>query len=184
MDIKVINAGLCRTGTMSSRKALIEKGWKLQFQEFFHFSCFLTLIQPLTDLGFGNCYHMQECFARNHPGIWMDCLKAGKFSPIMQVLAENNFQSGSDLPFCAIFEDFMKEYPEAKVLLTVRDDPEKWLESWKKTVRQVNLLPWYCEILRLCPSPLYWFTPSINNEFHDLFWGYVIRKEAWKYWSV
>ena len=87
------------------------------------------------DLGFGNCYHMQECFAQNHVGLWMDALKSGDFSEVFKTLAENNFQSGSDLPFCAVFEDFMKTYPDAKVLLTVRDNPEKWVESWKNTVR-------------------------------------------------
>lgn len=150
-SVEVINAGLCRTGTMSTRKALV-------------------------DMGFGECYHMQECFARSDTPIWMKCFEKDCFDPVIKLMSEANFKSGCDLPFCAIFEELLISYPKAKVVLTVRDDPQKWVDSWRRTVYKINTLPMYTEILRLSPPPLRYMAPSINNQFHDLFWTPIIKK--------
>jgi len=150
-DLEIINAGLCRTGTLSTRKAL-------------------------TEMGFGACYHMQECAARNHHPIWRKCFEEGCFDDIVNVMSDGNFKSGCDLPFCAIFDELMVRYPNAKVILTIRDDPQKWVDSWRRTVCKINNLPWYTEVFQLAPRPLYEMGRSVNRRFHDLLFMPVIRK--------
>jgi hypothetical protein len=47
------------------------------------------------------------------------------------------YQASVDWPACAVYKELMQAYPEAKVLLSVRD-PEKWYESASKTIYQVT----------------------------------------------
>jgi hypothetical protein len=45
------------------------------------------------------------------------------------------YQSTVDWPGCTFYKQLMEEYPDAKVLLSVRD-PESWYESVKSTIYQ------------------------------------------------
>jgi hypothetical protein len=47
------------------------------------------------------------------------------------------YQSAVDYPSALFYQDQMKHYPDAKVLLTVRD-PERWYESVKETIFAVS----------------------------------------------
>jgi sulfotransferase family protein len=125
--LKVIGAGFGRTGTFSLKIALEE-------------------------LGFGPCYHMIE--VPDKPGAteqW-DAIARGAPADWHRVFA--GYQATVDWPACTFYTELMQAYPDAKVLLTVRD-PEQWYESASRTIypvthrdplslhaRMVNTLVW------------------------------------------
>jgi hypothetical protein len=99
--LKVIGAGFGRTGTLSLKAAL-------------------------EDLGFGPCYHMVEVFQHpEHVDLWET---ATQHKPIDWDQLFANYQATVDWPSYVFYEELMVRYPDAKVLLTVRD-PDKWYES-------------------------------------------------------
>ncbi|HLX58932.1 MAG TPA: sulfotransferase [Ktedonobacteraceae bacterium] len=107
--LKVIGAGFGRTGTFSLKNALEE-------------------------LGFGPCYHMTELFDRPGATEQWDAIAGG--APADWNAVFEGYQAAVDWPACAFYEELMQVYPEAKVLLTIRD-PEKWYQSVISTIYQV-----------------------------------------------
>lgn len=108
--MKVIGAGFGRTGTLSLKTALEE-------------------------LGMVKCYHMFELFRR--PGdswVWNDALD-GK--PVDWQKLFQGYQAIVDWPGCTFYKELMAEYPDAKVVLSVRD-PEKWYESVLTTIYRLT----------------------------------------------
>lgn len=104
--VKVIGAGFGRTGTASLKAAL-------------------------ESVGYGPCYHMSTVIrdpyrvrqwletAEGHGPGW-DAVFAG-------------FQSTLDWPAAAYWRELARHYPDAKVILTVRD-PEQWYDSVSATI--------------------------------------------------
>lgn len=110
MALKVIGAGLGRTGTLSLKLALEE-------------------------LGFDKCYHMYEVIA--HPediAVWE---AAGRGEPVDWEALFQGYQATVDWPSCNFYAELLKLYPDAKVVLTVRD-PERWYESALRTIYHVR----------------------------------------------
>jgi hypothetical protein len=108
--LKVIGAGFGRTGTLSLKSALEE-------------------------LGFGPCYHMVELFHK--PGAldqWIDITRG---APADWHTVFAGYQATVDWPACTFYQELMHTYPDAKVLLTVRD-PKRWYESAYSTIYQVS----------------------------------------------
>jgi hypothetical protein len=106
MALKVIGAGLGRTGTLSLKLAL-------------------------EHIGFGPCYHMSEMLAgirRNVP-LWIE---AAKSNPDWDAIFAG-YQSTTDYPGCMFWRQISAHYPDAKIVLTTRD-PDKWFESGAATV--------------------------------------------------
>ncbi len=106
-ELKIIGAGFGRTGTLTMKAALEE-------------------------LGFGPCYHMYDWFEhhRNHTPQW-DAAIRGEIVNWKELF--KGYQATTDWPACTFYQDLMKTYPDAKVLLTVRD-PEKWYQSANNTI--------------------------------------------------
>ena len=44
------------------------------------------------------------------------------------------FRSACDFPSSSYFEDLLRLYPKAKVILTIRDTPQQWINSVKDTI--------------------------------------------------
>ena len=107
MSIQVIGAGFGRTGTKSLKLALERL------------------------LG-GPCFHMLEMF-EGKPELFPRWLaKAeGEEVDLREVLA--GYRATVDWPSCTYYAELAELYPEAKVILTVRD-PERWYQSVKKTI--------------------------------------------------
>lgn len=106
MALKVIGAGLGRTGTLSLKLAL-------------------------EHLGFGPCYHMSEVLAgvrRNLP-LW---LEAGRGRPDWDAIF-GGFASTTDYPGCTYWRELAAYYPDAKVVLSTRD-PNSWFDSVSNTI--------------------------------------------------
>jgi hypothetical protein len=110
MPIKVIGAGLGRTGTLSLKQALEE-------------------------LGFARCYHMTEVLARLEDARAWD--RAARGEPIDWDALFQGYQATVDWPGCTFYAELMHRYPEAKVVLTVRD-PDRWYESARQTIYYVR----------------------------------------------
>lgn len=105
MTLKIIGAGMGRTGTASLKVALEQ-------------------------LGVGPCYHMSEVLARpDHVGLWTG-VAAGE--PHFERIFDG-FQATVDFPACIYWRELVKLYPEAKVILSVRD-PEAWFQSTQETI--------------------------------------------------
>jgi hypothetical protein len=106
MTLEVIGAGFGRTGTMSLKVAL-------------------------EDLGFGPCYHMIELFEHpEHLELW-EAASQGK--PVDWEELFSGYRATTDWPACSFYKELIERYPDAKVILTVRD-PERWYESTYNTI--------------------------------------------------
>jgi Sulfotransferase domain len=91
--VKVIGAGFGRTGT-SSIKAALEV------------------------LGFGPCYHMSEMVKNpDHLKAW----GAARGEPVDWREVMKGYEATMDWPWCTYYKDLMRAFPDAKVLLSVRD---------------------------------------------------------------
>ena len=144
MPLKVIGAGFGRTGT-SSLKLALEK------------------------LGFGKCFHMSELMKNSHSiDLWMDVLDGrADWDAIF-----DGYQSAVDWPSSAFYKEQMAAYPNAKVILTVRN-PESWYRSVNETIYPVShvfapkWLPWLPARLRKIRRLI--FTAIWNGPFRGEF---------------
>lgn len=109
MSLKVIGAGLGRTGT-------------------------LTLKTALEQLGFGPCHHMVEVFANPaQMGFWRRAA-IGEAVDWEEVFAA--YGSSVDWPSAHFYKALADRYPEAKVILSLRD-PQRWYDSMSETILKV-----------------------------------------------
>ena len=107
MTLRLIGAGLPRTGTSSLREALRH-----------------LLDAPV--------YHMSEAFAHpEHATTWVAAIKGDP--PVWDdFLAE--YAAGVDAPFSNCWRDLAAAYPDAPVLLSHRGSAEVWHRSMAATV--------------------------------------------------
>src|SRR5215207_5570995 len=110
--MEVIGAGFGRTRTMSLKAALEE-------------------------LGFGPSYHMVEVFGHpEHADIWQ---AAWRGEPVDWEDFLGDYRAAVDWPVCTFYGGLMERYPDAKVLLSVRD-LERWYESVRNTIYELSSL--------------------------------------------
>lgn len=107
MSIKVIGAGQPRTATHSLKKAL-------------------------EILGHGPCYHMFTLL-EERPEEISYFVHARNGQEVDWDTLFKSYQSGVDFPIALFYLSLLKKYPDAKIILTVRD-AEKWYESISETV--------------------------------------------------
>jgi hypothetical protein len=113
MSLKIVGAGFGRTGTLSLKSAL-EK------------------------LGFAPCYHMMEVFPRpDHVAMWH---RLAFGHSIDWELIFRDFKATVDWPAARWWREIAAYYPDAKVLLSVRD-PEAWYKSMTDTIYQAMKWP-------------------------------------------
>ena len=122
----MIGAGFGRSGTTSLRAALHR-------------------------LGYDPCYHMQSAMTRYaHLKFWV---RAKAAEPVDFPLFFRRYRAVVDWPACEFYQALMAAFPEAKVVLNVRD-PEAWYESTRETLWIIDqVLPW-------------WF-PKVMRQMHD-----------------
>ena len=108
--MKVIGAGFGRTGTTSLKAAL-------------------------ETLGFGSAYHLTEVFTHpEHVRFW-EAARRGERVDWAGFLS--GYGVTVDWPACAFYAELMEAFPEASVILTVRD-PERWYESTRTTIYELS----------------------------------------------
>jgi Sulfotransferase domain len=110
MTIKIIGAGFGRTGTLSLKTALEE-------------------------LGFNKCYHMIELFQNPEKVKFWENASQGK--PVDWDALFEGYSAIVDFPGCDYYLQLMQHYPDAKVILTIRD-PETWYESTLNSIYQAQ----------------------------------------------
>jgi hypothetical protein len=141
MPLKVIGAGFGRTGTLSLKVALEQ-------------------------LGFVKCYHMTEVFSRpEYVGLW-DAAARGE--PVDWESLFRGYEATVDWPGCNFYREFLRLYPQAKVILTVRD-PDGWYDSARQTI--------YCQ-QRAFPAWVMPFFPRLRRFLRlteRLIWEGVFR---------
>ncbi|WP_348650993.1 sulfotransferase family protein [Micromonospora sp. WMMA1947] len=107
--LRLINTGLGRTGTTSLKVALER-------------------------LGYGPCYHMFEVVRDPHRlGQWEKVVCDGQ-QPDWPALFDG-FTSAVDGPSSIYYKQIVRAFPEAKVVLTIRDG-EEWYRSTHDTLYQ------------------------------------------------
>ena len=107
--MKVIGAGMPRTGTLTQKMAL-------------------------EMLGLGPCYHMVDVLADlDQATLWEEALDGrARWEKIF-----SGFQSTVDWPGGYFYRELIDVYPEAKVVLSVRE-PAAWERSMRQTVWSVR----------------------------------------------
>ncbi len=110
MAIKVIGAGFGRTGTLSLKNALEQ-------------------------LGFGKSHHMEEVIkSRAQVDYWSEIAQG---QPVDWPKVFEGFQSTTDFPACSYYRELAAEYPDAKIVLSVRDE-DSWYRSVEQTILPVS----------------------------------------------
>lgn len=110
MSLKIIGAGFPRTGTT-------------------------TLKQSLEILGFEKAYHFKDLIADpSKLKYWLEIEKKGhtNFEQLF-----DGYKASVDFPGYPYYKLLLKKYPEAKVILTLRDF-DSWYESNFNTIWQVK----------------------------------------------
>ncbi|GAA4432433.1 sulfotransferase family protein [Georgenia halophila] len=102
----VVGAGLGRTGTLSVKTALER-------------------------LGYTPCHHMTEAVRRGELAERWARVLAGEPVPWHEIFA--GYRSTVDWPAAARWREIVDAYPDARVLLTVRD-PDRWYDSMSATI--------------------------------------------------
>ncbi|MCB1487832.1 MAG: sulfotransferase family protein [Bauldia sp.] len=114
MTLRVVGAGLGRTGTTSLKAGL----------EF-------LLEAP--------CYHMDEVYAHpEHVEVWRSALRGDTdgLSPLME-----GYAATVDWPAGAFWRELSSLFPHALVVLTVRESAEAWWRSANSTILEKNRQP-------------------------------------------
>ncbi|GAA1660843.1 sulfotransferase family protein [Fodinicola feengrottensis] len=110
--LKLIGAGFGRTGTLSLKTALEQ-------------------------IGFGPCYHMAELIDNPERMAHWTPIIEGKKPDWEHIFA--GYPATVDWPAAAYWRELVAAYPDAKVLLSVRD-PQKWYDSVDNTIYYVYKL--------------------------------------------
>ncbi len=141
-NLRLIGAGFGRSGTMSVKAAL-------------------------EHLGMGPCYHMKIALPRFwHLYFFMRAWKGGK---VNWKKFFRRYHSVVDWPACSFYKELMKEYPDAKILLNVRD-PEKWYDSMHETIWAIQ------------PAFPFWFPPVVKKIHDEVIWKGNLTIEVYREW--
>jgi hypothetical protein len=91
----------------------------------------MSLKVDLEELGLGPCYHMIELIEHpEHLPLWEAAVR-GEAVDWEELFA--GYRATVDWPGAAFYKELTQRYPEAAVILTVRD-PERWYESARNTI--------------------------------------------------
>jgi hypothetical protein len=130
--LDVIGAGFGRTGTLSLKSALER-------------------------LGFGPCHHMVELIENTEQISRWRRLADGETPEWDAVF--RGYRSTADWPSVRFWRETTDHFPQAKVILTVRD-PRRWYESVAQTIHQAEA----------GPAPADPVMAQMRQVVHDLLW--------------
>lgn len=181
VPLRVLCLGLSRTGTVSLRQALVR-------------------------LGYTDCYHFASTLQENplDATLWNEAIQA-KFLGIGKPYAKPEWdallghcQAVTDTPCTIFYKELLAAYPDAKVILTERDDVHQWHESMMGT-----LVPYASKIigvtwldkLKALFSPLdstlvrlnkliVYHTPIFAALWQDYYHGTTTAKQLYKEYNA
>ena len=129
--MKVICARFSKTGTTSLAKALQVLGYNVyDFQEHYEF-------------------HFQQ---------WLDSFETDRHPNFKDIYQE--VDAVTDVPPAFWFEEISADFPEAKIILTIRDSEDAWLKSWKEHLQLIS------EMKTLFTKPLFIIVPWMRKSRH------------------
>jgi len=135
--MKIICAGWGRTGTRSLKRAL-------------------------SILNGEPSYHMQNILLNKKDAkLWHDSIFLHKEKFDWEKIYKG-FGACLDFPSCNYYKELMEAYPDAKVILTVRDD-ESWIKSWNVLNNQI-LKSYTFRFLAKIPNTSFSLQKDIHNE--------------------
>ena len=109
--LKVIGVGYARTGTFSLKLALDRLGFR--------------------------CYHMFELFNRPaDAALWLRAFDGEEREKMLREIF-SGYEATVDFPSITFYRDLIKEYPHAKVILTMRDS-SSWYDSFQSTINEAH----------------------------------------------
>ena len=118
MALEVIGAGFGRTGTLSLKAALEQ-------------------------LGFERCHHMLEVVGRDDQlPLWADIAArdpARGYDDVDWARVFDGYRASCDWPSCNFYAELARRFPDAKVVLSVRD-ADRWYDSVAGTIRAHSVL--------------------------------------------
>lgn len=132
MTLEVIGAGFGRTGTLSLKLAL-------------------------ETLGYKKCHHMLEVAKSGTQVDYWHRLAQGGPAPNWEDVFDG-FRACTDFPACIYYEELAEHYPQAKIILTVRDD-----EAWHRSVMETIHTVW-----RIMPAWVSWLVPRVQKLQHTV----------------
>ena len=138
----VIGAGFGRTGTLSVKAAL---------QQLLH----------------ARCYHFEEALWRpDHIDAWHRRIYEDIEIDWHSLFAD--YAATLDFPFCLYYREMLAAFPDAKVILTVRN-PERWYASIASMLSLLNVIEWFVVCVpygrRVMAVARYHFYGSSNGRF-------------------
>lgn len=144
--MQIIGAGLPRTGTGSTRKALELLGLR--------------------------CFHMETLtrLKRQQSDLWRDVFENSAVHR-WETLFEG-FDATLDFPGCMFYEELAERFPEAKIILNIRD-PEDWFDSFNrlaKTSKRVSRLASFGRARQM--------TKMIDVMFDKMFQAPIVRQRC------
>ena len=93
-----------------------------------------SLKVALEELGIGRCYHMSEIL--QNPACTQDWIDAANGNADWDKIF-SGYTATVDNPGCGFWRELADYYPNAKVILTIRD-AEKWYESTDETIHSLQ----------------------------------------------
>ncbi|KAJ5672165.1 hypothetical protein N7507_001292 [Penicillium longicatenatum] len=172
VPMKVIMLGFPRTGTVSHQ-----------------YAAHVALTTALKILGFHNAYHGRDAFTNNPRDceLWWKALRA-KYDGKGKEFGRKEFdqllghcQAVSDMPAICFAEELIAAYPNAKVILTVREVNERQASVRKSIMHQFKDPGTYLMIFldHLLFMPWRWARPVFLKSRHVL-WGNDFEKNGKK----
>ncbi|CAK4479660.1 unnamed protein product [Aphanomyces euteiches] len=147
MTIEVIGCGLGRTGTTSLKLALEQLGLPT-----YH----MTDLHKNKDEDKAKWKTIVECDGDNYD--WNDLFTPSNGRPPYRAVV--------DWPTTTYYKSILAQYPDAKLILTVRDSPEQWLQSVKATIAQPHGDP--ASDLTALKAKIVWDHPTMfHGQFPD-----------------
>mmetsp|Transcript_19771 Transcript_19771/g.36652 ORF Transcript_19771/g.36652 Transcript_19771/m.36652 type:complete len:273 (-) Transcript_19771:2263-3081(-) len=109
-ELKVLGAGFGRTGTASLQMALNELGFKT-----YH-------MFEVRKTGHNNLIHSYFSGEDKTQRKWLDAV------------VEDGYDAGVDFPISLAYKKVLEIYPNAKIILTRRKNPEQWMKSFENLI--------------------------------------------------
>jgi len=116
----------------------------------------MSIKAALEELGYGPCYHMKIAIYRPHHLQFF--MRAWRGKKVKWKRFFRGYHSVVDWPACSFYKELMAEFPDAKILLNVRD-PEAWYDSMYDTIYAIQ------------PSFPFWFPPVVRKLHDDIIWN-------------
>jgi hypothetical protein len=111
MALRVVGAGVGRTGTLSLKTALEQ-----------------LVGEP--------CYHMLEVFSHpEHVAFWREAAEGGKVDWTGTL---DGYGATADFPACLFWQEILDANPDAVVVLSTRKDSGTWWESASQTIFAID----------------------------------------------